>query len=284
MSLLSGHPALARMWRAAPSAMILSVTIACGGRDQDVGANRDDSPPTMTAAPASAPLVEHLKAGHAIFGIFSGDKTLDQGRIMGQNRRLDFVFYSLEQGPFDIPTMEAYMDGIAEGSGDQPEHPLALRIPPIGDDPEAARAHAAEALAAGVSAIVIPHVQSREHARTAVEIMGRELWPGNDAGTLINMLIVEDIPGIEHVDEIMSTPGVSVVFAGPGDLRRSYEGDMEQVEAAIQTVLAACKANNVPCGITAGADDIAERIEQGFQVIIVTEAEAVPVGRQAAGR
>ena len=55
---------------------------------------------------------------------------------MGGNRALDFVFYSLEQGPFDIPTMEAFMDGMAEGAGDGREHPLALRIPPIGDDPE----------------------------------------------------------------------------------------------------------------------------------------------------
>ena len=203
---------------------------------------------------------------------------------MGQNRALDFVFYSLESGPFDIPTLESYMDGVAEGGGEEPEHPIALRIPPIDDDPEGAQDRATQALDAGVSAIVVPHVQSRAHAQAAVDIMGSDLWPGNSSGTLLNMLIVEDIPGIEHVDEIVSTPGVSVVFAGPGDLRRSYEGDMEAVENAIQTVLSACKANAVPCGITAGVDDIATRIEQGFQVIIVTEAEAVPIGRQAAGR
>ena len=261
----------------------LGALAACGGGDsgsEDAAGER----PTMAAAPAAAPLVAHLQAGHAIFGIFSGEKTPEQGQIMGQNRALDFVFYSLEQGPFDIPTLEAYMDGVEAGGGDQPEHPIALRIPPIGEDPDGARTRASQALDAGVSAIVIPHVQTGAHAQAAVDIMGDDLWPGNPSGTLLNMLIVEDIPGIEHVDEIVSTPGVSVVFAGPGDLRRSYEGDMEAVEDAIQTVLAACKANGVPCGITAGAADIAERIEQGFQVIIVTEAEAVPVGRAAAGR
>jgi 2-keto-3-deoxy-L-rhamnonate aldolase RhmA len=82
----------------------------------------------------------------------------------------------------------------------------------------------------------------------------------------------------------VATRGVSVVFAGPGDLRRAYEGDMEAVENAIQTVLAACLAHDVPCGITAGVADIAERIEQGFRVFIVTDAEAIPVGRAAAGR
>jgi 2-keto-3-deoxy-L-rhamnonate aldolase RhmA len=82
----------------------------------------------------------------------------------------------------------------------------------------------------------------------------------------------------------MATPGLSVVFAGPGDLRRAYEGDMEQVEAAIQAVLAACKEFDVVCGVTAGVDDIGERLEQGFGMIIVTEPGAVAVGRAAAGR
>ena len=41
---------------------------------------------------------------------------------------------------------------------------------------------------------------------------------------------------------------------------------------------------DVACGITAGVDDIAERLEQGFRLIIVTSPEALSVGRAAAGR
>ena len=74
------------------------------------------------------------------------------------------------------------------------------------------------------------------------------------------------------------------MIPGPGDLRRAYARDMEAVENAIQTVLAACKEFDVPCGITAGVDDIEERLEQGFKMIIVTSAEALSVGRRAAGR
>ena len=59
---------------------------------------------------------------------------------------------------------------------------------------------------------------------------------------------------------------------------------MEAVERAIQTVLAACLEADVPCGITAGPEDIAERIRQGFRVFIVTSAEALSVGHQAASR
>ena len=82
----------------------------------------------------------------------------------------------------------------------------------------------------------------------------------------------------------MATPGLSVVFAGPGDLRRAYEGDMEAVENAIQAVLSACLEFEVPCGVTAGVDDIGMRLDQGFRVIIVTQEEALAAGRRHAGR
>ena len=174
------------------------------------------------------------------------------------------------------------LEGIAEGSGTDAPHPLVLRVPPIRNGTEQAAANVAEALDAGVAAIVFPHVESAEDAAVAVSVMGSELWPANPDGTLLSILIVEDRSGVERVDEIVSTPGVSIVFAGPGDLRRAYEGDMEAVEGAIQAVLAACQRHDVPCGITAGADDIADRIAQGFRVFIVGDAAAVPVGRAAA--
>ena len=240
---------------------------------------------TAAAAPADASALAQLLAdGHAVFGTFSGPTTAEQGALMGQNRDLDFVFYSLESGPFDIMSTRVYMSGIAEGSGNEAPHPLILRVPPIRNGVDAAAANVAEALDAGVAAIVFPHVESAEDAAVAVSVMGDELWPGNATGTLLSILIVEDRSGVERVDEIVATPGVSVVFAGPGDLRRSYEGDMEAVEGAIQTVLSACQTHGVACGITAGVDDIAERIAQGFRMFIVSDPAAVTAGRAAAGR
>jgi 2-keto-3-deoxy-L-rhamnonate aldolase RhmA len=229
-------------------------------------------------------IIQLLSGGEPVFGIFSGEHSATQGTVMARNRETDFVFYSLESGPFDIPTLRAYMQGMRDTTETDPVHPLALRIPPIRDGVEAAREHVREALGAGVDAIVFPHVETARDAAVAVTAMGPELWPGNAEGRLLSMLIVEDRAGVESVREIVSTPGVGVVFAGPGDLRRAYDRDMEAVENAIQTVLAACKAADVPCGITAGVDDIAERLAQGFRVIIVTEPEALAAGREAAGR
>ena len=259
-------------------ALLLSVP-GCGGPDESGGSESG-----AAASAAASPLAQLLADGEAVFGTFPGPTTPEQGALMGGNRELDFVFYSLESGPFDLETAQAYMAGIAEGSGEEPAHPLVLRIPPIRNGVAEAEAHVAQALAAGIAGIVFPHAESGEDAAVAVAAMGDELWPGNPAGSLLSILIVEDREAVERVDEIVSTPGVSVVFAGPGDLRRAYEGDMEAVEGAIQGILAACGRHGVPCGITAGADDIAERIQQGFRVFIVSDPAAVTVGREAAGR
>ncbi len=238
-----------------------------------------DGTDDMTSA-----IVGLLAAGQPVFGIFSGEHTAEQGAVMAQNRETDFVFYSLESGPFDIPTMVIYKESMADASGEQGPRPMALRIPPIGEGEETARDHVRQGLDAGMAAIVVPHMESGAQAAVAVTAMGPDLWPGNPGGHLVSMLIVEDKVGVGNVRDIVNTTGVSVVFAGPGDLRRAYERDMEAVENAIQTILAACLEFDVPCGITAGVDDIAERLAQGFRVIIVTRAEALAVGREAAGR
>lgn len=229
-------------------------------------------------------IVDLLAAGQPVFGIFSGEHTAEQGAAMAQQRGTDFVFYSLESGPFDLQTMRSYMQAMADNSGEAGPAPFALRIPPIRDGDDVARERMRQALEAGVDAIVFPHMETAEQAAVAVGGMGMNVWPGKPDGVHVNMLIVEDQVGVGNAREIAGAQGVSVVFAGPGDLRRAYDGDMEAVEQAIQTVLSACKEFDVPCGITAGVDDIAERLAQGFRVIIVTEPEAIVVGKQAAGR
>jgi hypothetical protein len=75
-------------------------------------------------------MAQLLRQGQAIFGIFSGPKTPQQGAEIVDNRDTDFVFYSMETGPFDIPQMQAYMAAMNEAAGSSGTHPTALRIPP----------------------------------------------------------------------------------------------------------------------------------------------------------
>ncbi len=255
---------------------ILGVGVAIGSC-----ARTGEASDTMVTGNA---IVDLLASGQAVFGIFSGDHTAEQGTVMAQNKETDFVFYSLEEGPFDLPQMELYARALRDGAGEDGPRTLALRIPPIRDGREVARQRVEQALAAGVDAVVFPHVESAEDATLGVEAMGADLWPANPKGRVLNVMIIEDRIGIQHAREIVATPGIGVAIPGPGDLRRAFDGDMEAVENAIQTVLAACKEYDVPCGITAGVNDIDQRLEQGFRFIIVTRPEALAVGRAAAGR
>lgn len=255
---------------------------ACGGADE-VDRPADAEPEIAMQADGSD-LVGLLRGGEPVFGVFSGPKTAEHGATMAAETDADFILYSMESGPFDVAEMEAYLNGMKEAGGADALHrlPVVLRVPPI-DDVEATRAQLEAALPTGIGGIVFPHVARPDQAAASAALLP-DSWPQDSEGDRVNILIVEDQEGIENVRDIMATPGLSVVFAGPGDLRRAYEGDMEQVESAIQAVLAACKEFEVVCGVTAGVDDIGERLEQGFGMIIVTEPEAVAVGKAAAGR
>ena len=126
----------------------------------------------LATAPAPADpqgaLAARLAAGGSVLGIFSGEHTAAQGEAMAAEANTDFVFYSLERGPFDIPTMQAYMGGLAAGAGEEAPHPVALRIPPIRDGAAVAARRVQEALAAGVEAVVFPHVENGAQAAQAV--------------------------------------------------------------------------------------------------------------------
>ncbi len=264
-------------------ATVLLFGAACGGADE---AAETSAPATDTPAVAPASdIARLLSEGRAVFGRFAGPKSREGGIEWMGVERADFQLYSMESGPWDIATMTEYMSGMVEAGGESAlaDFPVIVRTPAIHADEEAIAGKVEEAMAAGAAGITFPHVTTGEEAARSVDLLGAP-WPADPTSETINILIVEDQEGIANVREIMATPGLSVVFAGPGDLRRAYEGDMEQVEAAIQAVLAACLEFEVACGVTAGVDDIAERLDQGFRVIIVTEPEAIEVGMEHAGR
>lgn len=286
------------------------------GGDETAGEEDSAAPEAIgDEGPSWNRVASLLAQGQVVFGIFSGDRTPKTAVEVAQHELADFVFYSLESGPFDLPTMSVYQEALSppDARGAANPHPILLRIPPIRDGMDEAAERTAAGLDAGAYGIVFPHVETADEARHAVASMRpvragglrgdagpeasrvfgvspddyaahADVWPLDPRGELVSMLLIEDQIGIANALDIVSTPGISIVSPGPGDLRRAYEGDMEAVEGAIQTVLAACLEAGVPCGITAGPDDIGMRIEQGFRVFIVTSPEALAVGHQAAGR
>jgi 4-hydroxy-2-oxoheptanedioate aldolase len=98
-----------------------------------------------------------------------------------------------------------------------------------------------------------------------------DLWPLNPEGDLLAIPMIETAEGLKNVNEIASVPGVGAIFIGAaGDLHQ-YLGvpqDSPEVEQARQTILAACKAHNVACGITAITKaDVDRRLKEGWKMI-----------------
>jgi 2-keto-3-deoxy-L-rhamnonate aldolase RhmA len=150
------------------------------------------------------------------------------------------------------------------------------------------------ALDIGPDGILVPLINTAEEAEAAVRAMkyppvgergaglgraqaygmtmGEYLQTANDEVMFIAQ--IEHVTAIANIDEIVRVDGLDSVIIGALDLSGSMgllgQTDHPDVEAAVQTVLASCKAAGVPCGIIAiGAESANRRIEQGFTSLIV---------------
>ena len=98
--------------------------------------------------------------------------------------------------------------------------------------------------------------------------MRADVWPANPEGELLLFLQIETVEGVKNVDEILSVPGIGVVFVGPNDLSWSLgvaQGTPEHNEA-VQTVLSAAMKRNIPAAITVTEKDVLSRLKQGFRI------------------
>jgi 4-hydroxy-2-oxoheptanedioate aldolase len=102
-----------------------------------------------------------------------------------------------------------------------------------------------------------------------------DVWPLNPDGDLLAIMMIETAEGLKNADRIAAVPGVGAIFLGTGSDLSQYLGvekTSPEVEQGFQTILKACLAHNVPCGITAlSAADIAKRLAQGWKMIRTTE-------------
>ncbi|NNF13310.1 MAG: host specificity protein [Gemmatimonadetes bacterium] len=213
--------------------------------------------------------------------------TAEGAARLAANPLLDYLFLNLE-GSYDPEAVAT----VAAGLGEDPDAPtLLVRIPPISaDGATAARDRAMEALQAGADGIVFPHVRSAAEARQVVESMewaGADVWsPSNPGGTVLAMVMIEDPGALEDAAAIADVEGYSVLACGIGSLSQAL-GSREAGEAGNQRVLEEAKRVGRPDMITANAEDVAQRIDEGFLGLLMSgpEAdEAIRVGRAAAGR
>jgi len=144
-------------------------------------------------------------------------------------------------------------------------------------------------LDAGALGVIFPFTSTPELARQAVAAckyppqglrgsgtgLAMLRWPAPggyfdfaDQNALV-IIIIEQAQAVERIDEILSVPGIDVVFIGPSDLSFSLglrgKQDDPKLKDAIAMIVAAAKRHNLPVGRPAGAAQVPELIRQGFQ-------------------
>jgi 2-keto-3-deoxy-L-rhamnonate aldolase RhmA len=203
-------------------------------------------------------------------------------------------------------------------------HPLIVKTPELSEP--TIHADIATQLNLGVSGLMLPTAESAEQVRQAIAAMRfkanggtrpdnvgnapafwglseadykakADVWPLNPNGELINWTIIESKEGLARVREIAAVKGIGVLWPGAGTLRGLFtttnaagerQFDEKGWEAAIQSVLAACKEFDIACGYPANANDIEMRMKQGFSVFVMGWGDggfkAIETGRKASNR
>jgi len=295
-------------WAAPASlALVVAVVSACAGDPVPDDTGNEPATTGQASGEPQTSLIQLWSAKQPAFGIFvpsersSDERATDGSRLpalysseggvaLAQNALLDYLFLNLE-GNYDAEAVSTIAEGVGRAGVPVPPT-LLVRIPPISaDGADAARSRVIEALARGADGVVIPHVRSAEEARLAVSFFadaGADVWSGsNPTGRVIAMIMIEDPDALAAVQEIADTPGYSVLACGIGSLTNALSGDREAGEAGNLEVLAHAMRVGAPDVITANAEDVARRIEEGFLGLLMsgpTADDAIRVGRAAAGR
>lgn len=173
----------------------------------------------------------------------------------------DWLFVDMEHGLLDFASVQRLIQAAGEAC------PCIVRVP----NNEAVLI--AKALDTGAAGVIVPHVNSVEEARAAVQAaryppagersIGAARAQGyggrladaiahDNARTLL-VAQVEHVDAVRAIDRITAVPGVDAIFIGPFDLSASMGKPGEiaapDVQEAIGIVTAACAARALPCGI-----------------------------------
>ena len=210
-------------------------------------------------------LKDKLRDGKAVFGAmitFPAPAVVEMLGYMG----FDWVLIDNEHGSITVDTSED-MIRAAEVTG------VAPIVRPVTNRPEAI----APFLDRGAWGVQVPHVNTREEAQAAVAACKyfpegtRGIFSGGrpaeygmrgttqeyvtqaNANTLV-CLMLEEVEAIENIPEIVTVPGVDVLFIGSGDLSTSmgYPGQQNhpEVQALMEKGVKAIREGGVVAGVS----------------------------------
>ena len=141
----------------------------------------------------------------------------------------------------------------------------------------------------GADGIMAPHVRSAAEAAALVRAL--RYPPGGTRGysrtvrthqyglnapetneKLLLFAQIEDVKGIENVNEIASVEGVDVLFVGPADLKLSIssESTAPGFDEALESVVTAARSRNIHAGILVREpNETATLLNHGFSKVAI---------------
>jgi 4-hydroxy-2-oxoheptanedioate aldolase len=111
-------------------------------------------------------------------------------------------------------------------------------------------------------------------------------WPLNPNGELLLGVKLESPEGVANCEEIIAVPGLGFAEIGPGDLSlalgyRTIPGEPypDEMQAARDRILAACRNSGVAFLQSCTADNIIARLDEGVRVVAGHSEAAAIKGR-----
>ncbi len=196
-----------------------------------------------------------------VLGPFSKSTDPAFVEVMG-HAGFDFVVLDLEHGPNNVLSLQNLIRA-AEVSGLLPIVRVTEDVPSL----------IGQVLDVGAGGIQVPNVQSREDVQRIVEaarfapqgmrgvcrFVRAARYSSADrtayfaeSNTTLLILQLEGREAVENIEEILSVPGVDIVFIGPYDLSQSLgvTGEVQnpKVREAMRKIVARCIQRNVLVG------------------------------------
>jgi 2-keto-3-deoxy-L-rhamnonate aldolase RhmA len=192
----------------------------------------------------------------------------------------DFLVIDTEHGAINVESVQTLIQAMG-----------ATEVTPLVRLAGSQRMSVNKILDTGPYGVIVPMVNSRDEAEAAVRAVlfppegARGIGLGRAHGfdperraqylKIANSLMlvgsqIEHPDAVDRVEEIVTTPGIDLVFLGLADLSGSmgYSGEPGHpaVAKAIEKVVYTARRAGVPLGIPVGGpEDVAARVKQGFQ-------------------
>jgi len=231
--------------------------------------------------------------------------------------------------PNSVERYREFMEAIVAAGGSARTNPFLAKIPIMHTDPPATTQRLIDQLNDGQVVVAMQQVETVEEVNQTIAAMRftskggtrpeqgferaaaywgmteaeyvekADVWPINPNGELLITAIIESREGVANARAISAMPGIAIVTVGAGTLGGVFSStnaqgervrDQEGFDAAVATILAACKEYNKSCGYPANNPEQVEALmADGWDFLIMQRRnqdafDAVATARRLSGR